>query len=102
MSSPPIENFLATVLPGKRQVGSLAPPKHDAAGLTAVRIIYQLKISTPEKINISNIKHKILACFHTICVNLKLFKQELPKLLDCKMMSNFLKHLVYRCSGGSW
>ena len=53
-------------------------------GLNAVRIIYQVKTSTPEKINISNIKHKILACFYTCCVNLKLFKQELPKLLDCK------------------
>ena len=65
-------------------------------GLTAVRIIYQLKISAPEKVNISNIKHKILACSYTCCVNLKLFKQEVPKLLDCKMMSNFLKHPLYQ------
>ena len=47
-------------------------------------------------INISNIKHKMLACFYTRCVNLKLFKQKLPKLLDCKMMSNVLKHPVYQ------
>ena len=61
-----------------------------------MQIIYQIKISTPEKISISNVKHKILAGFYTCCVNLKSFKQELPKLLDCKMMSNFLKHPVQK------
>jgi len=70
--------------------------------LSAVRIIYQLKISAPEKINISNIKHKILACFYAGCVNLKLFKQELPKLLDCKMMPNFLKHPVLQKCDTGW
>ena len=49
---------------------------------------------TPEKINISNIKHKIVT-FYTCCVNIKPFKQELAKLLDCKMMPIFLKHPVY-------
>jgi len=47
----------------------------------------------------SEVEHRpvaqILACLYTCCVNLKLFKQELPKLLDCKMMSHFLKHPVF-------
>ena len=30
--------------------------------------------------DISNLKHKILACFYACCVSLKSFKQELAKL----------------------
>ena len=58
-----------------------------------------VKNFTSEKIYISNFKQKILAYFCTSCANLKSFEQELAKLLDCKMMSIFLKHPAFSRPG---
>ena len=43
----------------------------------------------------SSIKYKILICFYTFCENLRLFQQELPKLLTWKLASNFQGHPVF-------
>ena len=51
-----------------------------------------------ESVALTQLNIKSSSVFSTFSENLRLFQQELLKLLTCKIMSTFLGHTVYHSS----